>query len=43
MAFIGVTGVGKLINLAKEDYMFKNEGFFVILAACDNFRAGAVE
>lgn len=23
--------------------MFKNEGFSVMLAACDNFRAGAVE
>jgi signal recognition particle receptor subunit alpha len=43
IAFIGVNGVGKSTNLAKVAYMFKNEGFSVMLAACDNFRAGAVE
>ncbi len=43
IAFIGVNGVGKSTNLAKVAYLFKNEGFSVMLAACDNFRAGAVE
>lgn len=41
--FIGVNGVGKSTNLAKVAYMLKNSGFSVMLAACDNFRAGAVE
>ena len=43
MTFIGVNGVGKSTNLAKVAYLFKNQGFKVMLAACDNFRAGAVE
>ncbi len=43
ITFIGVNGVGKSTNLAKVAYMFKNQGFKVMLAACDNFRAGAVE
>ncbi len=43
MVFIGVNGVGKSTNLAKVAYLFKNNGFRVMLAACDNFRAGAVE
>jgi signal recognition particle receptor subunit alpha len=29
--------------LAKVAYLYKNQGFKVMLAACDNFRAGAVE
>ena len=41
--FIGVNGVGKSTNLAKVAYMFKRQGFKIMLAACDNFRAGAVE
>lgn len=43
LTFIGVNGVGKSTNLAKVAYLFKKEGFSVMLAACDNFRAGAVE
>lgn len=43
LVFIGVNGVGKSTNLAKVAYLFKNQGFSVLLAACDNFRAGAVE
>lgn len=35
--------MGKSTNLAKVAYMFKNTGFSVMLVACDNFRAGAVE
>lgn len=41
--FIGVNGVGKSTNLAKVAYLFKSNGFSVMLAACDNFRAGAIE
>lgn len=43
VVFIGVNGVGKSTNLAKVAYMYKNQGLSVMLAACDNFRAGAVE
>jgi signal recognition particle receptor subunit alpha len=43
VVFIGVNGVGKSTNLAKVAYMFKTNGFSVLLAACDNFRSGAVE
>lgn len=43
VVFIGVNGVGKSTNLAKIAYLFKTNGFSVMLAACDNFRAGAVE
>lgn len=43
IVFIGVNGVGKSTNLAKVAYMLKNSKFSVMLAACDNFRAGAVE
>ena len=42
IVFIGVNGVGKSTNLAKVAYMLKTAGFSVMLAACDNFRAGAV-
>ncbi len=41
--FIGINGVGKSTNLAKVAYLLKRQGFKVMLAACDNFRAGAVE
>ena len=43
ITFIGVNGVGKSTTLSKVAYLFKNEGFSVMLAACDNFRSGAVE
>ncbi|KAM3130050.1 hypothetical protein pb186bvf_017848 [Paramecium bursaria] len=43
VVFIGVNGVGKSTNLAKVAYLFKSQGFSVMIAACDNFRAGAVE
>ena len=43
ITFIGVNGVGKSTNLAKVAYMFKNNGFSVLLAGCDNFRAGVIE
>ena len=43
LVFIGVNGVGKSTNLAKVAYLYKQQGFSVMLAACDNFRSGAVE
>lgn len=44
LVFIGVNGVGKSTNLAKVAHLLKTKGgFSVMLAACDNFRAGAVE
>ena len=44
IVFIGVNGVGKSTNLSKVAYMLKNKGGLkVLIAACDTFRAGAVE
>lgn len=44
IAFLGVNGVGKSTNLAKVAYFLKNKGGLkILLAACDTFRAGAVE
>ena len=42
--FIGVNGVGKSTSLAKVAYRLKHKGgLSVLIAACDNFRSGAVE
>lgn len=43
IVFVGVNGVGKSTNLAKVASKLKNAQLSVMLAACDNFRAGAVE
>ena len=44
ITFLGVNGVGKSTNLAKVAYYLKHKGGLkVLLAACDTFRAGAVE
>lgn len=43
IVFVGVNGVGKSTNLAKVAYKLKQAKLSVMLAACDNFRAGAVE
>ncbi|CAD7935485.1 unnamed protein product [Amoebophrya sp. A120] len=44
IAFIGVNGVGKSTNLAKVAYHLKKQGgLSILIAACDTFRAGAVE
>jgi fused signal recognition particle receptor len=40
---VGVNGVGKTSTIGKLAYLFKNEGCSVVLAACDTFRAAAVE
>ncbi len=43
IVFIGVNGVGKSTNLAKVGYMLMNNGLKITIAACDNFRSGAIE
>jgi fused signal recognition particle receptor len=40
---IGVNGVGKTTSIAKLANFFKERGESVVLAACDTFRAAAVE
>lgn len=41
--FVGVNGTGKTTTLAKIAHMFKNNGFSVVIAAGDTFRAGSIE
>jgi len=43
IAFIGVNGVGKSTSLSKLVYWLKQQNLSVMVAACDTFRAGAVE
>jgi len=43
MTFCGVNGVGKSTNLAKICFWLIENKFTVLIAACDTFRAGAVE
>lgn len=44
IVFLGVNGVGKSTNLAKVCYYLKQKGNLkIMIAACDTFRAGAVE
>lgn len=43
VTFCGVNGVGKSTNLAKISFWLLENGFRVLIAACDTFRAGAVE
>ncbi|XP_078381300.1 signal recognition particle receptor subunit alpha-like [Oculina patagonica] len=43
ITFCGVNGVGKSTNLAKICFWLLDNGFRVMIAACDTFRAGAVE
>lgn len=43
IAFIGVNGVGKSTNLSKVAYWLLDNQIKVGIAACDTFRAGAVE
>jgi len=41
--FVGVNGTGKTTTLAKIANMFKKNGFSVVIAAGDTFRAGSIE
>ncbi|KAJ8912650.1 hypothetical protein NQ315_012726 [Exocentrus adspersus] len=43
MTFCGVNGVGKSTNLAKICFWLIENNMKVLIAACDTFRAGAVE
>ncbi|GAU96860.1 hypothetical protein RvY_08236 [Ramazzottius varieornatus] len=43
VTFCGVNGVGKSTNLAKIAFWFLENDLRVLIAACDTFRAGAVE
>ena len=43
VTFCGVNGVGKSTNLAKICFWLIENRFTVLIAACDTFRAGAVE
>lgn len=40
---LGVNGAGKTTSIAKLANLYKKKGDKVILAACDTFRAGAIE
>lgn len=40
---VGVNGAGKTTSAAKIAWQYKNAGQNVLLAACDTFRAGAIE
>ena len=40
---VGVNGVGKTTTLAKMAHRFRQDGQSVMLAACDTFRAAAIE
>ena len=41
--FVGVNGTGKTTTLAKLAYLYKKNGFSVVIAAGDTFRAGRIE
>ncbi len=41
--FVGVNGTGKTTTLAKLTYLLKNNGFSVVVAAADTYRAGSIE
>ncbi|CAL52027.1 Signal recognition particle, SRP54 subunit,helical bundle [Ostreococcus tauri] len=43
ITFVGVNGVGKSTSLSKLVYWLTQQNFSVMVAACDTFRAGAVE
>ncbi len=41
--FVGINGTGKTTAIAKIAYRLQNNGKTVVMAACDTFRAGAIE
>ncbi|MEM8866648.1 MAG: signal recognition particle-docking protein FtsY [Verrucomicrobiota bacterium] len=43
VCLIGVNGAGKTTTSAKLSYLYQNEGYKVLLGACDTFRAAANE
>jgi len=43
IAFFGINGSGKTTSIAKLAYKLKKQGFSVVLAAADTFRAASIE
>ena len=43
IVFVGVNGTGKTTSIAKMAERFKEQGYSVVIAAGDTFRAGAIE
>jgi len=43
IAFFGINGVGKTTSIAKLTYLLQSQNFSVVLAACDTFRAAAID
>jgi fused signal recognition particle receptor len=43
MMFVGINGTGKTTTIAKIAKRLKDDGKSVVIAACDTFRAGAIE
>ena len=43
IALVGVNGSGKTTTAAKLGHLFRNQGYSVLLGACDTFRAAANE
>lgn len=41
--FVGVNGTGKTTSIGRIAHRLKNQGFSVVMAAGDTFRAGAIE
>jgi len=43
LVFVGVNGTGKTTTLAKLAYLLMKQGYSVVLACADTYRAGAIE
>lgn len=43
IVFVGVNGTGKTTTIAKVAYALKQQGYSVVIAAADTYRAGAIE
>lgn len=43
VAFFGINGTGKTTSIAKLTYYLQQQGYSVVLAACDTFRAAAIQ
>lgn len=43
ICLVGVNGAGKTTTSAKLSYLYQNEGYSMLLGACDTFRAAANE
>ncbi len=43
IAFFGINGTGKTTSIAKLTYHLQQQGLSVVLAACDTFRAAAIQ